>query len=91
MRAAWSDVLPAVDPDAVVRRVAAERYVSYLDIRGRRRYPRLVQARVIAARRLRDAGFSFPEIGRALGGRHHTSVMWYLGLIEDRKGPVKAP
>jgi chromosomal replication initiation ATPase DnaA len=35
----------------------------------------VVAARRMAARELREMGFSFPQIGRYLGGLHHTSVM----------------
>jgi chromosomal replication initiation ATPase DnaA len=35
----------------------------------------VVAARRMAARRMREMGYSFPLIGRYLGGLHHTSVM----------------
>ncbi len=54
------------------------------DITGARRYPRFVSARRQVARELRAAGWSFPEIGRALGGRHHSTIMELCGCFEPR-------
>lgn len=45
-------------------------------LRGRQRHPALTAARALAVRDLRAAGYSFSQIGRILGGRHHTTVMW---------------
>lgn len=58
--------------DAVSRRTG----VPLRLLRGRQRHPALRVARALAVRDLRAAGYSYPKIGRILGGRHHTTVMW---------------
>lgn len=62
--------------EAIIEQVAAATGAPAWMIRGRQRHPALTAARAAAVRALRAEGFSWPEIGRALGGRHHTSVMW---------------
>lgn len=57
---------------------------SPVDVRGRCRERKFVKVRVQLAMELRDIGHSFPKIGHALGGRDHTTVMWYLGKIKRR-------
>lgn len=63
--------------------VAAEACgVRPVDVRGPRRYGELVRARKMAAREMRAAGMTYPAIGRALGGRHHTTAMNLCGVFE---------
>lgn len=50
------------------------------ELRGQQRWPGFVLARKAAALALRRRGLSYPEIGKALGGRHHTSAM---GLVRS--------
>ncbi len=59
------------------------------DIRGPRRTRLLVARRRFIASKMREEGYSRPEIGRALGGRHHTTIMNLLGLFE-RRPPTRA-
>ncbi len=66
----------------VVRQVALLHGVQYRHVLGPRRWSELVRVRKKVARILFDAGMSYPEIGRALGGRHHTSAMYYVGAIK---------
>lgn len=51
-------------------------------LRGRQRHPSLTAARAVAVRELRAAGYSYPKIGRILGGRHHTTVMWLARSVK---------
>lgn len=66
------DISHALD---TVRQMCKAAMVSVEEVRGSARYPRLVEMRRKIAKRLRDDGYSYPAIGRALGGKHHTSVM----------------
>lgn len=51
--------------------------------RDRRRGCRwLVERRRFIARKMRDEGYSYPAIGRALGGRDHSTIMNLLGATK---------
>lgn len=65
-------------PPAIYRVVAeaAQMYTCLPgDITGRSHLPHFVGARRKAAQDLRAMGFSYPEIGRWLGGRDHATVI----------------
>lgn len=53
---------------------------------GGRSTRRAMARRMFVASKMRVEGYSYPEIGRALG-RHHTTVMNLLGRA---RGPKKA-
>lgn len=57
------------------------------DIRGPSRRTEFVAVRRFIASDLAAFGYSLKAIGRALGGRHHTSVLWMLrgGRPESRR------
>jgi chromosomal replication initiation ATPase DnaA len=59
---------------------ARELFSSPAAVTGRRLFQRLVKIRRTIATELRGEPFklSLPEIGRALGGRHHSTVLWLL-------------
>jgi chromosomal replication initiation ATPase DnaA len=61
--------------------VATELGVRVKDMKSSRRWASLTVARRVAAQRLREAGYGYPDIGRQLGGMHHTSVMHMLGAL----------
>ena len=74
---------PRVTLEGIQRKVAEHFEVSLEELRGARRqrsilYPR--QVAMFLCRRLTEA--SLPEIGRAFGGRDHTTVMHAVGKIE---------
>lgn len=52
------------------------------DLRGRDRRRRVTQARQRAMRLMHEAGWSLPQIGWYLGGRHHVTVLG--GIRADR-------
>ncbi len=68
----------------VVRKVSLLHGVQYRHVLGPRRWSELVRVRKEVARILFEEGMSYPEIGRVLGGRHHTSAMYYVGAIKTR-------
>lgn len=59
--------------------------ITVEQLRGRRIWQHYVAARRAVAHRLRAIGYSYPAIGQAIGGRHHTSVMAYFWTAEDRR------
>lgn len=54
-------------------------------IRGASRTREHVGVRRLIAAGLREAGASYPEIGRALGGRDHSTIMSLLREFNDRR------
>jgi chromosomal replication initiation ATPase DnaA len=68
----------------VVRQVALLHGETIRNVLGPKRWTELVRVRRRVAKLLFDEGMSYPEIGRTLGGRHHTTVMYYLGAIKSR-------
>lgn len=69
-------------PEAVIARIAAERGLTVADITGKRRHGPLVAARAEVAASLRADGLTLMEIGAALGGRDHSTVLHLLKLAE---------
>ena len=61
--------------DKVIR--AAERYFEVKDLKQKAKHPRLVKARAVVMKILRDRGFSLVETGRALS-REYTTVIYSL-------------
>jgi len=68
-------VTESAEPEHLFLMVCKENGVHPSVLRGSCRRRTLVKVRRKAARVLRDAGCSLPEIGRILGGRNHTTVM----------------
>lgn len=64
----------------IMRQVASETGVSIDDLRGPRRWSEIVKARKLVATRMREAGATFPRIGRALN-RHHATCMHLCGAL----------
>lgn len=61
-----------------LRQTAAEFGITLADLRGPRRWRHIVNARTMAAVRLRAMGYSYPFIGMVMH-RHHTTVMNLVG------------
>lgn len=83
---------PTDDASAVVEEVAREFGVSVEQLCGLSRRREVVQARHVAMYVLREnRGLSFPLIGRALGGRDHTTVLRAVERMRTsiaRGGPI---
>ena len=63
--------------------------ITIADIIGERKFEFLVKARIYVAVRLRsEYGMSLPQIGRMLGGRDHTTILYLLRRAQglDRHG-----
>jgi chromosomal replication initiator protein len=84
---ALADLLPRrteVDPDEVVRTVAEAFGVPVDRMVSRERTQEIALPRQIAMYLLREeSNFSLPQIGEALGGRDHTTVMYGCDKISD--------
>jgi chromosomal replication initiator protein len=84
---ALADLLPRrheVRPDDVLHTVADVFGVTVDRILGRDRTQEVALPRQIAMYLLREeANFSLPQIGQALGGRDHTTVMYACNKVAD--------
>ncbi len=77
------EVRSRITLEEIQRRVAVYFQVDLAEIRGAKRQRSIIYPRQVAmflCRRLTEA--SLPEIGRAFGGRDHTTVMHAVGKIE---------
>jgi chromosomal replication initiator protein len=87
VEAALSDLLPRrseVKPDEIVRHVAESFGLTVERILGRDRTKQVALPRQIAMYLLREEShFSLPQIGEALGGRDHTTVMYGCDKIAE--------
>lgn len=85
--AALFDLLPRrseVRPDEVIRQVAVSFGVTTDRMTGRDRTKQVALPRQIAMYLLREeAKYSLPQIGEALGGRDHTTVMYGCDKIAE--------
>jgi chromosomal replication initiator protein len=71
-----------VSPDQVINAVADYYRVSVDDLKGRGRNKEVVTPRQMAMYLMREStGASLPQIGDALGGRDHTTVMYSVEKI----------
>lgn len=69
---------------------AVESDIPIDDVRGRSRDRAVVRLRAWIAAELRSPawGLSLPEVGKALGGRHHSTV---LDLVSDARRRAHRP
>lgn len=72
-------------PAEIIRRTSEESGAQYWDVIGPRRSRYLVNVRALCALRLRARGYSYPEVGSYLGGRHHTTAMYLCGVIPTKR------
>ena len=59
----------------ITRNVCEKHGVSLFELMGPSRRNKVIEARVDIVVRLKDKGYSYPEIGVMLGGRDHTTIM----------------
>jgi chromosomal replication initiator protein len=87
VESALADLLPRrteVQPDEVVHKVAEVFGVAMDRMLGRERSREVALPRQIAMYLLREeANISLPQIGEALGGRDHTTVMYGCDKVAD--------
>lgn len=68
---------------ALIEQIAKQHGFTADQIRGRRRYAKIVEARHAIACALRARGLSLPLIGRLLQ-RHHTTILYACGKPESQ-------
>jgi len=67
--------IPPRQSTRIIQETAEKYGLEVIDLTGQSRKPRLVAARQEACYLLRLAGYSFPQIGRFLGDRNHTTII----------------
>jgi chromosomal replication initiator protein len=84
---ALADLLPQrsdVAPEKIIELVAREWQISVDALLGRGRSQKVAQPRQVAMYLLRkETNASLPQIGEALGGRDHTTVMYAIDKIAN--------
>lgn len=75
---------PEIIPRDILKEVARDFFVSERDLRGRSTSTSVSFARDELCRRLREVGFTYPEIGEFLGGRTHSAVIIAVRRAEAR-------
>lgn len=75
---------PAEEYEALIRRMANERYISIETLRGRSRDRFVYQTRKDIAQELYDRGLSIAQIGRYLN-RDHTTILNMMGRLSRQK------
>ena len=85
---ALADLLPQredIGPDRIVELVAREWKVTEDDLLGRDRSQKVAEPRQVAMYLMRkETDASLPQIGEALGGRDHTTVMYAIEKISNQ-------
>jgi chromosomal replication initiator protein len=75
-----------VNIEAIQQVVAEEFRLRPADLKVRNNSRKVVYPRQLAMFLCRELiGASLPEIGRAFGGKHHTTVLHSVGKIQERK------
>jgi chromosomal replication initiation ATPase DnaA len=73
---------PSIAPETILFEVSVRFGVSPSQLLSKDRHKSIARARHVAAWLMRQTGLSFPEIGRALGGRDHTTAMNSVRRVE---------
>jgi len=88
VNSALSDLLPrstTLTPDHIIRVVAKQFGVDEGQLLGRQRSREIALPRQIAMYLIRvETGASLPQIGEALGGRDHTTILYGCEKISDQ-------
>lgn len=77
VRSLEASFLPPTVQEGAIESIAARAGVDMRDVLGRGRTQRVRRARAAMVHYLRRERMSFPDIAKALGGRHHTTV-WQI-------------
>jgi chromosomal replication initiator protein len=87
VESALADMLPKnrrIDPSAIIDAVASQFGIGREKLLGRDRSKEVVLPRQVAMYLIREeTNASLPEIGNAIGGRDHTTIMYGIDKIND--------
>ncbi len=73
-----------INPDAIISIVAQEYGYTVKDLKGKKRFPRIVEARHLAIYLCREIlGETYMEIGKIFGGKDHSTIAHSIKKIED--------
>lgn len=73
-----------LNPEIIIATVAQHYGFSVKDIKGSKRYPRIVEARHLSIYLCRSLlGETYVEIGRIFGGKDHSTIVHSIKKIED--------
>ncbi|MBI4442017.1 MAG: chromosomal replication initiator protein DnaA [Acidobacteria bacterium] len=79
-----------VNIEAIQKAVADEFQLRIADLKARNNAKRIVHPRQVAMYLCRElASASLPEIGRAFGGKHHTTVLHSIEKVREQKSSDK--
>jgi chromosomal replication initiation ATPase DnaA len=79
-------IAAGIDPWNVLGAVCDAFFVSFADLLGKDRHKSIAEARQIAYWLLRKlCCFSYPQLGRFLGGRDHTTALHGVTKVERRR------
>lgn len=73
-----------LSPERIARRIACQYGVTYEDMMSHQRWGNLSEARLALYLELRALRWSYPQIGRFVGGRDHTTIMAAVHKSEGR-------
>lgn len=72
------------NPDIIISTVAELYGFTSKEIKGKKRYPRIAEARHLCMYLCRNLlGITFMEIGRIFGGKDHSTIVYSIKKIED--------
>jgi len=79
------EIYRKITPDTILNKVAEYFDVSVVDLKGGKRNKALIFPRQVTMYLLRNlTNLSFPEIGRVLGAKHHTTILYAYKKVEER-------
>jgi len=81
----WIFAPHMTEADRVLSRIAAEAGLTVKELRGPRQSRRFAWPRQRAYTELAELGLSLPQIGRKMGGRHHSTVLYGIRAHEARE------
>lgn len=75
----------------ILQRHALAHRIAFDQLLGPSREAPFVAARRDAMLELRARGYSLPQIGRWIGGMHHTTVMYHVGKMPPKPVDTAIP